>query len=281
MTFSIVARDPETGDVGIAIASKVVAVGAVAPFAKALVGAVASQSAPNVTYGPDGLARLAAGEHPKAILQALTAPDSMAAMRQVGIVDATGRAASYTGAECVEWAGGRVGPGVAAQGNMLTGPAVVDALIDSYLAATGSFPERLLAALRAGDAAGGDKRGRQSAALLVRREKGGIAGLDDRWIDLRVDDHTDPTAELARLYDLLAKQNNPLTAENLPKVASMLVGTVANSIKQAMSGEPKPEPLLVAWEPEAPAGDDAQARRAPAGSAPAAGGTADDGSIGG
>jgi uncharacterized Ntn-hydrolase superfamily protein len=251
MTFSIVARDPETGDVGVAVASKVVAVGAVAPFAQALVGAISSQSAPNVTYGPDGLARLAAGEHPKAVLEALTAPDAMATMRQVGIVDATGRAASYTGASCVAWAGGRVAPGVAAQGNMLTGPEVVDALMDTYLGAKGTFPQRLLAALRAADQAGGDKRGRQSAALLVRREKGGIAGLDDRWIDLRVDDHTDPTAELARLYDLLAAQNNPLTAENLPKVASMLVDSFTSAIKQAVSKEPEAEPQLISWDPDA------------------------------
>ena len=175
----------------------------------------------------------------------------MASMRQAGIVDATGRAASYTGTGCIEWAGGRVGPGVAAQGNMLTGPEVVDALIDTYLTATGSFPERLLAALRAADQAGGDKRGRQSAALLVRREKGGVSGLDDRWIDLRVDDHTDPTAELARLFGLLERQNNPLTAENLPKVAGAVVGGIASALKQAMSSEPKPEPQLIAWDPPA------------------------------
>jgi uncharacterized Ntn-hydrolase superfamily protein len=266
MTFSIVARDSATGDVGVAVASKVVAVGAVAPFARARVGAIASQSMPNPTYGPLGLARLEEGEHPRAILEALTAADGQAAMRQAGIVDATGRAASYTGAGCVEWAGGRVGPGVAAQGNMLTGPEVVDALIDTYLAATGPFPERLLAGLRAADQAGGDKRGRQSAALLVRREKGGVSGLDDRWIDLRVDDHTDPTAELARLYGLLMKQNNPLTAENLPKVAGALAGVLTSAIKQAVSSEAAAAPLLVAWEP-APVDGGAAAEAGQAGGA--------------
>ena len=196
MTFSIVARDPETGDVGVA---------------RGIEGG-GRRGGRTVCEGAGGRRRLTVDAEPHrtgrwacqgsrqastrgAILEALTSADDMASMRQAGIVDATGRAASYTGTGCIEWAGGRVGPGVAAQGNVLTGPEVVDALIDTYLAATGSFPERLLAALRAADQAGGDKRGRQSAALLVRREKGGVSGLDDRWIDLRVDDHTDPTAE--------------------------------------------------------------------------------------
>jgi uncharacterized Ntn-hydrolase superfamily protein len=121
MTFSIVARDPATGDVGIAIASKALAVGAIAPFARATVGAISTQAMPNVAYGPDGLARLAAGEPPESILAALTAADAMAAHRQAGIVDAQGRSATWTGSSCMDWAGGRVGPGVAVQGNILAG----------------------------------------------------------------------------------------------------------------------------------------------------------------
>ena len=254
MTFSIVARDPATGDVGIAIASKALAVGAIAPFARANVGAISTQALPNVGYGPDALARLAAGEAPESILAALTAADAMAAHRQAGLVDAQGRSATWTGASCMEWAGGRVGPGVAVQGNILAGPEVVDAILDTYLAAKGSFPRRLVAAVQAGDRAGGDSRGRQSAALLVRRENGGQGGLDDRWIDLRVDDHTDPTAELARLLGLHEKQSNLADPENLPKIASALasglVGALRNAVKPA---EPAPTGSLAAWSPPAAA----------------------------
>jgi len=250
MTFSIVARDPASGDLGIAIASKALAVGAIAPFARANVGAISTQAMPNVAYGPDALARLAAGEDPESILAALTAADAMGAHRQAGIVDAQGRSATWTGASCLEWAGGRVGPGVAVQGNILAGPDVVDAMLAAFEAETGTFPRRLIAALRAGDQAGGDKRGRQSAALLVRREKGGLAGLDDRWIDLRVDDHTDPTAELARLLALHEKQRNLADPENLPKVASAIASGLAGAIRRAVHpAEPGPTGTLTAWAP--------------------------------
>jgi uncharacterized Ntn-hydrolase superfamily protein len=250
MTFSIVARDPATGDVGIAIASKALAVGAIAPFARANVGAISTQALPNVTYGPDALARLAAGETPESILAALTAADAMAAHRQAGIVDAEGRSATWTGASCMEWAGGRVGPGVAVQGNILTGPDVVDAMLAAFEAETGTFPRRLIAALRAGDQAGGDRRGRQSAALLVRREKGGLAGLDDRWIDLRVDDHTDPTAALARLLALHEKQSNLADPENLAKIGSALASGLVRTLRNAVSPpEHGSAGTLTAWAP--------------------------------
>jgi uncharacterized Ntn-hydrolase superfamily protein len=250
MTFSIVARDSATGDVGIAIASKALAVGAIAPFARANVGAISTQAMPNVAYGPDALARLAAGETPEGVLAALTAADAMAAHRQAGIVDAQGRSATWTGASCLEWAGGRVGPGVAVQGNILAGPEVVDAMLAAFEAETGTFPRRLIAALRAGDQAGGDRRGRQSAALLVRREKGGLAGLDDRWIDLRVDDHTDPTAELARLLALHEKQSNLADPENLPKVASAIASSLTGAIRAALRPpEPGATGTLTAWAP--------------------------------
>ncbi|HYO41616.1 MAG TPA: DUF1028 domain-containing protein [Candidatus Limnocylindrales bacterium] len=237
MTFSIVARDPVTGDFGIAIASRALAVGAVAPFARATVGAISTQALPNVSYGPDALERLAAGEAAESILAALTAADGLAAQRQAGIVDALGRSATWTGKSCMAWAGGRVAPGVAAQGNILAGPEVVDALMEAYASATGSFPRRLVAALRAGDQAGGDSRGRQSAALLVRRDKGGIGGLDDRWIDLRIDDHTDPVTELARLLTLHEKLTDFTDPAVLAQVGSVVVKQLSGAIKQAFAAK--------------------------------------------
>ena len=202
MTFSIVARDPATGDLGIAVASKFLAVGAVVPHARAGIGAVATQSAANVTYGPDGLAMMAAGGVADDVVRRLTDADDGRDHRQLGIVDANGRASTYTGAGCIDWAGGRTAENVAAQGNILTGADVVDALIDTFLAGGAGFPELLLRALKAADERGGDRRGRESAALLVVRENGGYGGNNDRWIDLRVDDHPAPVDELARLLEL-------------------------------------------------------------------------------
>jgi uncharacterized Ntn-hydrolase superfamily protein len=241
MTFSIVARDPETGDFGIAVASKALAVGAVAPYARAGVGAISTQAAPNVTYGPDGLERLAAGDGAAKVLAALTSADSMAAVRQAGIVDVAGRAATYTGSSCIDWAGGKTVPGATAQGNCLVGPEVVDAMLAAYQAATGSFPRRLLAALQAGDQAGGDSRGRQSAALLVVRDKGGPGQGNDRWVDLRVDDHTAPCTELGRLLAVQEKQGDLLDPDHLKEIGSALAGTLKSTIRSAMA--PKtPEP---------------------------------------
>jgi len=202
VTFSIVARDPETGDLGIAVASKFLAVGAVVPHARAGVGAVATQSAANVTYGPDGLAMLSEGTAADEAVRRLTDADEGREHRQLGIVDARGRAATYTGTGCIDWAGGRTADNVAAQGNILTGRDVVDALMDTFVAGGAPFPELLLRALKAADERGGDKRGRESAALLVVRENGGYGGNNDRWIDLRVDDHPAPIDELKRLLEL-------------------------------------------------------------------------------
>lgn len=202
MTFSIVARDPVTGDLGVAVASKFLAVGSVVPWASAGVGAVATQALANVAFGPDGLEALAAGADAESVLAGLVAADDGRADRQVGVVDANGGAASHTGAGCLSWAGGRVGNGVAIQGNILAGPGVVDAMSSAFEAASGPLPERLLTALLAGDRAGGDARGRQSAALLVVRPGGGYGGSTDRWIDLRVDDHVDPVSEVRRLLDI-------------------------------------------------------------------------------
>jgi uncharacterized Ntn-hydrolase superfamily protein len=202
-TFSIVACDPETGELGVAVQSKFFAVGAVVPWARAGVGAIATQAYGNTTFGPRGLERLAAGEAVDAVLAALLASDSLAAQRQVGIVDARGSSAAHTGADCLAWAGHRTGPKFSVQGNILTGEAVVDAMAEAYLAAEGEMlGERLLRALEAGQAAGGDARGRQSAALLVVREGGGYGGYNDRYCDLRVDDHAQPIVELRRIFGI-------------------------------------------------------------------------------
>ena len=202
MTYSIAARDPATGDLAVAVHSKFLAVGAVVPWARAGVGAIATQAFANVAYGPDGLALLADGASAGAALDRLVAPDQLRDQRQAGVVDARGDAASHTGPECFAWAGGRTGPGFAAQGNILAGPGVVDGLADTFAAGGRPFPELLVACLAAADAAGGDRRGRESAALLVVREAGGYGGGNDRWIDLRVDDHNDPIGELGRLLGL-------------------------------------------------------------------------------
>ncbi len=202
MTFSIVALDPITGDLGVAVASKFLAVGSVVPWARAGVGAIATQALANVRYGPDGLAALEGGLLAVAAVTLLTDADAGSTERQVGIVDAHGGSGTFTGQGCLPWAGGRTGPGWAVQGNILTGPEVVDAVATTYAASAQPLPDRLLDALLAGDRAGGDRRGRQSAALLVVRARGGYGEGDDRWIDLRVDDHQDPVPELARLLGI-------------------------------------------------------------------------------
>jgi uncharacterized Ntn-hydrolase superfamily protein len=201
-TFSIVAYDPSNGDLGIAVESKFLSVGAVVPWAQAGIGAVATQSWANTRYGPLGLAMLREGLAPDRVGAALVAGDENAAQRQFGIVDAQGRAYTYTGSGCFAWAGGRIGANYAAQGNILTGSEVVDALIGTLESARGDLAERLVTALAAGQAAGGDRRGQESAALLVVRARGGYSGFNDRYIDLRVDDHPKPIEELRRLLDL-------------------------------------------------------------------------------
>ncbi len=201
-TFSIVAIDQTSGEIGIAVASKFLAVGAVVPWARANAGAVATQAWANLRYGPDGLDLLAAGRSAEDVVHALTIPDEKREHRQLGVVDRAGRAAAWTGGECYAWAGHRVGGGYTCQGNILTGPGVVDAMAETYGRATGKFPERLLAALEAGQAAGGDRRGQQSAAVYVVKEKGGYGGHLDRYIDLRVDDHQAPIPELKKLLEL-------------------------------------------------------------------------------
>ncbi len=201
-TFSIVAFDPKTKDLGVAVESRFVSVGAVVPWSVAGVGAVATQSFANTAYGPKALGLLRKGLHPRDVIKQLTAKDKMAAQRQVGVVDARGRAASFTGDECFDWAGHVVGRNYACQGNILAGEAVVKGMARAFESTEGDLPVRLLAALHAGQKAGGDKRGQQSAALLVVREKGGYGGLNDRWIDVRVDDHPAPVDELTRVFNV-------------------------------------------------------------------------------
>lgn len=202
-TFSIVAADPAAGEVGVAVASRFFAVGSVVPYARAGVGAVATQASANTTYGPGALELLARGAEPSEALTLLTRADADRGHRQAGVVAANGGSATFTGPGCNAWAGGRSGPGYAVQGNILTGEAVVVEMERAFLASAGQpLAARLYAALAAGDAAGGDSRGRQSAALMVSRAGGGYGGFDDRAIDVRVDDHPDPIVELGRLVGL-------------------------------------------------------------------------------
>jgi uncharacterized Ntn-hydrolase superfamily protein len=207
-TFSIVAFDPDTGDLGVAVQSKFFGVGSVVPYARAGVGAVATQAFANTTWGPEGLALLEAGESPQAVLDALTLADAGRERRQAGIVDAQGRAAAFTGKQAMAFAGHVVGKGFSCQGNILAGEEVVEEMARTFRASKEPLPERLVAALLAGQVAGGDKRGRQSAALLVVRKQGGYAGFNDRYVDLRVEDHPTPIEELARLL-LLHRQFFP------------------------------------------------------------------------
>lgn len=202
MTFSIVARDGGSEQLGVAVASKFLAVGAVVPWLEAGVGAIATQALANTRYGPEGLGLLRGGMSASEALAAVLSADDGRDDRQAGVVDARGGAATHTGARCMDWAGGHTGAGYAAQGNILTGPGVVDAMAEAYEASSGALAERLLLALAAGDAAGGDRRGRQSAAIVVVAPGGGYGGNDDRLVDLRVDDHADPVPELRRLYDI-------------------------------------------------------------------------------
>jgi uncharacterized Ntn-hydrolase superfamily protein len=200
-TFSIVARDSAAGELGVAVASRFFAVGTVVPWAKADVGAVATQAFANTTFGWRGLDLLAKGSAPEEALKQLLSDDNDAGRRQVGIVAADGRSATYTGKECLPWAGGRHGPNYAVQGNILAGEKVVLGMEQAFLATKGTLAERMYAALLAGEKNGGDARGKQSAALLVVKEGAGYGGFTDRAIDIRVDDHSEPFKELGRLLD--------------------------------------------------------------------------------
>jgi uncharacterized Ntn-hydrolase superfamily protein len=216
MTFSIAARSADGASWGVAVASKFLAVGSAVPAARAGLGAVATQSYANTSYKRRSLDLLAEGATAQQVLDRLLADDDGREQRQVGVVDAAGRAATFTGSECHDWAGGVTEDGAAIQGNILAGAGVVAAMRAAWAEpvttsddSSLSLAHRLVAALRAGDAAGGDRRGRQSAALLVVRAGAGYGGFDDVAVDLRVDDHPDPCPGLARLLDLHELYNVP------------------------------------------------------------------------
>ncbi|MEI7779563.1 MAG: DUF1028 domain-containing protein [Actinomycetes bacterium] len=238
MTFSIVARDGDS--LGIAVASKFLAVGAVVPVAECASGAIATQAWANLRYRPDGLALLRQGNDASATLAELVAADPGRADRQAGIVDAKGGSATYTGTGAMDWAGGTSGPGYAVQGNILTGPEVVAEMVKVWLArAELPLAHRLLEALAAGDGAGGDRRGRQSAALLVVSPGGGYGGGSDVSHDLRVDDHANPVSELRRLigiHDFLFQRPDPAECLELTGDLGSEVRTLLGSL-----GHPQPD----------------------------------------
>jgi uncharacterized Ntn-hydrolase superfamily protein len=232
MTFSIVATDGSAW--GVAVASKFLAVGAAVPAARAGIGAIATQSYVNLAYRPGGITLLEQGRTAQETLDTLTAEDDLCEQRQAGIVDGKGRAATFTGIECNAWAGGVTGQGYAIQGNILTGADVVAAMEQAWLATDPAAPlaRRLLAALAAGDQAGGDSRGRQSAAVLVVTADGGYGGGSDVYVDLRVDDHEQPVPELSRLLDL----HDILFGPADPAEALPLQGDLADEVRRRLTG---------------------------------------------
>lgn len=253
MTFSIVARSSDGRAHGVAVASKFLGVGAAVPAAEAEVGAIATQSYANLAYRPQGLALLRTGVPAAGVVAGLTAADDQRATRQLGVVGPAGDGATFTGADCHAWAGGAAGDGYAIQGNILTGPEVVAAMEHAWLDSVDEdrFARRLLAALRAGDEAGGDRRGRQSAAMLVVARGMGYGGTSDVVMDLRVDDHKDPLGEIARLLDLHMLYF--LKAD--PADLLDLTGVMADEVRERLAalghrGEPTPDGLdaaLASW----------------------------------
>ncbi len=202
-TFSIVAYDPESEEIGVAVTSKAFSVGSLVPWVKAGIGAVATQSLVNVALGPEGLQLLENGLAPEEVIEEFKTIDSRLDLRQLGIVDAEGRSTSFTGESCIPWAGGRSGKNYAVQGNILVGEGVIVAMEETFLNTGGSLAKRMVNALIAGQKAGGDARGKQSAALVVEKKGEGRAGYGDRKIDLRVEDHPTPVNELARLLEIV------------------------------------------------------------------------------
>ena len=201
-TFSIVASDPNNNSYGVAVASKFLAVGSVVSWAKSEVGAIATQAHAKIAFGPDGLQMLEGGCSASEVLSTLILDDPGAETRQLAIIDAHGGVAAHTGIKCHEWAGHIIGEHFSCQGNILAGPETLDAMEASFVSTTGELSDRLIAALEAGDAAGGDSRGKQSAAILVVKPGGGYGGDTDRYLDLRVDDHQDPVNKLSRLVKM-------------------------------------------------------------------------------
>ncbi len=236
MTYSIVAANPETGELGVAVASKFIAAGSVVPWVKLGVGAVATQSWANMKLGPLILALLEEGYSPERAVKTLLSTDPRASMRQVGVVNAKGEAYAYTGKDCIEYAGHIVGDGYAVQGNILTGPEVLEAMARAYESTRGELVDKLLAALEAGDRAGGDRRGKQSAAIVVYKPCGGYGGCEEgvgRYVDLRVDDHPEPVQELKRLFRIW--EITILEREDPSDVVDLSDPSVAESVQRALS----------------------------------------------
>lgn len=221
-TFSIAACDLDTGEWGVAVQSKFMGVGVVVPWAKANIGAVATQARINTTYGPEGLQLMANGISPTEAISQLTASDPEHSIRQFAMVDSKGEVAAFTGADCMDWAGHLTGDGFSCQGNILAGPEVLAGMAEAYKQTPGDLADRMMAALQAGQEAGGDIRGRQSAAILVVKEDAGFAGFNDRYIDLRVDDHTEPIKELKRLLELYRFTFLPDKPDSIPCLGTIV-----------------------------------------------------------
>lgn len=257
-TYSIVAWDSVTGDLGVAVQSKFLAVGSVVPYAKAGVGAVATQALANTSYGPEALAMLERKMPVREVVEFLTQKDSGSSQRQLGVVDAGGNSSGYTGQGCSAFAGNLAGRGYAVQGNILAGEGVIIAMARSFEVSSGELAGRLLDALDAGEKAGGDKRGRQSAALLVVRERGGYAGFNDRFVDLRVDDDSMPLLRLRNLYgkwqrtsyiDASLRTAEMFRADKKYDASREIQQRVVTAINQQLRDRPDDPDLLnsVAW----------------------------------
>jgi uncharacterized Ntn-hydrolase superfamily protein len=248
VTFSIVARDPETGDLGGAVQSRFLGVGALVLHGRAGVGMVATQAWANVAYGPRGLALLEVGATARQALEVLVGTDDQPGQRQAAIVDAAGRVAAHTGGDCPDWAGHHTGDGFSCQGNILVSGATVEAMAAAMRDQTGlEFAERLVAALQAGQGAGGDARGQESAALLVVREGGGYGGRSDRHVDLRVDNHPDPIAELGRLLALHRRYFRLPSDDELVELTGSLATEVARLLARRGAGPVDPGDSAAVW----------------------------------
>lgn len=232
VTFSIVGVDPEAEELGIAVQSKFLAVGSAVPWARAGAGAVATQSWANTSFGPRGIELLEQGRSPRDVLDMMLAEDEGKEYRQVGIVDAAGNSATFTGKECFPWCGGVAGKNFACQGNILVGEETVTRMAEVFQNTAGALAFRLLEALHAGQEAGGDSRGKQSAALLVVKPGGGYGGFNDRLVDLRVDDHPEPIEELIRLYGLHQLYFSEMKPENILKIEGARAEKIVGALKK-------------------------------------------------
>lgn len=231
MTFSIVAYDPEKKEWGVAVQSKFVAVGSIVPWGKANVGVIATQAWVNTSYGPKGLALLEQGLTAEEVLKLLTSQDEKREHRQIGIVDSFGNAASFTGSKCFDWAGHIIGENYACQGNILVSQTTVLAMSQAFRETKGDLVDKLLAALEAGQEAGGDSRGKQSAAVMVFKEEGAYDGGTDKLVDVRVDDHEHPIKELRRVFELY---DLSLLKRDKPEDKVKLAGDVLKIVKEVL-----------------------------------------------